>query len=923
MNIIQRGILLLVVCMALINLASASYTLGNASSNIVSSYSSGENISGWINISLSNVPIDTPIRDGEGNVISLGYLLNKSNSIYECDIANCEDAFTSSSEATEKSFSLSSAGDKILGLKLTGNITEVSDLDFLINSNNAESCTNPLKINVANDNEVDWYYANSTGDYSCYNNYGCYTPNQADEEFRITNKEYCEKITVKEVPKLKIGAVLKKGTTPWGAGLLRMTIYDMTNAQKGYCDLDEPSGDGEANCEVNIGLFKEADYHVCIRALGVTETDYYIKAENTNPCGFFDVLEGNYTYDYGLFIKGARYSRIENGIFNKDNFYGTESLKDYLTSYVQERFDNRCDFGCIIPLKFISGVSQNVNVSSIAFDYIKAGGSVTSNKIYDVSIQAAKASSGYILLDLSKSGFKAPSNFGNSSLKIYIGDDKIIDKQIIVSQKARILDINPKLTYAAVPTKFRANVSLPTGISVTKYTWGFGNGLTRDTTNNSIDYTYNSTGLYQLSLTIQDSSGYTDTKTFDVNVGNPKDYLNTSIRAKRLSLDNVTTEINKLEIWKADAIKVKVNLTSLGNSINSIQQEYLAATSDDKYVELMTRLMQLRIPDSLTKADSNMALIILFNNIDPEKLKQLGAGTYKAGSYDELIKSWFISNMNGSISSEIFYLDYAGSKQPVMSFFKISLREKTDVEALYFVINNNVKFRSDSTRTIGSSLGFEVNNSNRDIEFYSEDGLTSQELQLYLSPKFSKLGGLSSNCNINGRCEEGENSDNCPEDCKSGNGYIWLIILILIVGFLAYIFLQEWYRMRYEASLFKAKSDLNNLIGYIRKSTKPENELVKELLNVGWNREQVVYALKKIKGKRTGMFEIPIPGFIRRFWDKQEEAEEVKETPRPFSFPVETRPEPVQQPERQQDFTNNQQNDQGFRSGFRPLKPGQ
>lgn len=82
MNIIQRGILLLVVCMALINLASASYTLGNASSNIVSSYSSGENISGWINISLSNVPIDTPIRDGEGNVISLGYLLNKSNSIY-------------------------------------------------------------------------------------------------------------------------------------------------------------------------------------------------------------------------------------------------------------------------------------------------------------------------------------------------------------------------------------------------------------------------------------------------------------------------------------------------------------------------------------------------------------------------------------------------------------------------------------------------------------------------------------------------------------------------------------------------------------------------------------------------------------------------------------------------------------------------
>src|SRR3989344_559670 len=91
-------------------------------------------------------------------------------------------------------------------------------------------------------------------------------------------------------------------------------------------------------------------------------------------------------------------------------------------------------------------------------------------------------------------------------------------------------------------------------------------------------------------------------------------------------------------------------------------------------------------------------------------------------------------------------------------------------------------------------------------------------------------------------------------------------MLLLIVIFLGvYIILQSWYKRHYERSLFRNPNDLYNLINFIYNSRKAglrDNDGRKKLLDKKWKREQVNYAFKKIDGKRTGMWEIPIFKFL-------------------------------------------------------------
>jgi hypothetical protein len=61
--------------------------------------------------------------------------------------------------------------------------------------------------------------------------------------------------------------------------------------------------------------------------------------------------------------------------------------------------------------------------------------------------------------------------------------------------------------------------------------------------------------------------------------------------------------------------------------------------------------------------------------------------------------------------------------------------------------------------------------------------------------------------------------------------------------------------------LFKNKNDLFNLIHFITNGLNQglsKKSITKKLRVHGWSLEQIVYAFKKVKGKRTGMWEIPI-----------------------------------------------------------------
>jgi hypothetical protein len=88
------------------------------------------------------------------------------------------------------------------------------------------------------------------------------------------------------------------------------------------------------------------------------------------------------------------------------------------------------------------------------------------------------------------------------------------------------------------------------------------------------------------------------------------------------------------------------------------------------------------------------------------------------------------------------------------------------------------------------------------------------------------------------------------------------IILVLILGFIAYIAMQQWYKNKYESHLFKNKNSLYNLLNYVQNQKKQgveAKEMRSRLRKAGWTGEQINYVIKKNYGKKTGLFfEIPV-----------------------------------------------------------------
>ena len=111
-----------------------------------------------------------------------------------------------------------------------------------------------------------------------------------------------------------------------------------------------------------------------------------------------------------------------------------------------------------------------------------------------------------------------------------------------------------------------------------------------------------------------------------------------------------------------------------------------------------------------------------------------------------------------------------------------------------------------------------------------------------------------------------------PKKYPTGKVILWLVIIIIIF-FIIYIAMQEWYKRRYEKHLFKNPDDLYNLLNFIYNSRKAgisDNDIRNKLRAKSWSSEQITYALRKISGKRTGMYEIPIFKFLENKKVKEE-----------------------------------------------------
>jgi len=846
-------------------LASASFELDNLS--ITSNYGPGETIKGWVNISLQDESSTSALSAFDSEINIIDFLKNNSlnsDTGFSCFPVDCKTNYKESNKEINKTYTLNAGDRKIFGLRITGEISSIDSFSFNIQSIAPESSYPQLFIDVLNDNTIDWQAHNFSGTYGG-TIYNCYSREQATQIAEITQTEYCQKIEIPSASRIKTGAEIVAMPSKGGNVKFIMRVYNNEGGDFGTCTVSA-TGAGNISCEINKSVEKKQDFFVCISTEKYEDNNKYgMYYEQNSPCGFSENNDEVYSYDFPIFVQPGKFRPIGNVSLNQnemDSYKGTGviNLAEDIEDYIIDRYDNNCSNGCIIPIKIIAGEQQTLTILGGQLGYT-SGISTTERYFYDISEEPAKINMGFKILNLEKSDIKVPSTYGKKVMSLKLGGTEIVSRNIEVLKLATIGGVYPLEVAAAVPAKFYVSA---TG-NITEYKWNFGDGTEIKTKENFTSHTYAAIGTYKLKISALNPQGEA-TKEFDILARSPKDEINRTLKEKRASLNNITAKINGIVGWYKPEIEKEINVSNLKEELDVIQRRY--ETSDD-YVEIMKALLEINIPSGLESVSFKGEFLPFPESIDPSYLPD-----YKeedSQQYPDRIVIWMVQNLGLNIESEIFYLKNQGESEPILTAFTLKIVPKEEIEEAFLIIEGEgIKFKEDyDQEELDGAMKIDLSGleGEKIIGFVIPRKIEAVDLPLYISPSISKLpGGVDPGpCDNDGKCEKDneEDKENCPNDCHEINWLRTLIFLgiLLFCTFVVYIILQEWYKRYYERHLFKDKNDLYNLMSFIfnaLRQGKDKNEIYKTLKQYKWKNEQIVYAFKKLLGKRTGMWEIPL-----------------------------------------------------------------
>ena len=871
-----------------ISFISASFSFVNSSSNIQTKYGPGEILKGSLNISFTNENINSLITAFDSSKKLVDFL-NVNNVNYNCTPIDCETGYITSGSEKSKTFSLGFNESKVIGFKITGGDVSISSFSLNITSNAAESVASQLKIDLLNDNENEWTSNKSSGIYyPVPGSYGCFEPSATLTAVYITNANpYCEKITLPAFPSLKLGAdILKDSGAGAGSVQFKFDIYDYeyTDTSLGSCTASA-SASGQINCIANFSSLDEKDFLVCISTSAAADNSKYkINSESHTSCGFAK-SNPELFYDFQIFANPGKYKAFSSFVLNNID-------ADYLQAYIDERYEGDCTSGCVIPAKIYSGKAQSITLYDLKLGYESPLAQLEDN-IYDTSEQSATLSMKHKILDLSKANLAVPTSVGNKTLQLKLNDVLITSKSINVLNVPQIVSIAPTQTGALVETNFYAIIGAGAG-NISSYIWNF-NGTTRTTSINLVKYSFPDTGTYNLKLTVVNNAG-NSTKTQTISVVSPRAYLNSSITSARTKVIKINNFTSKLPVFTKDYINQMLDINNLTSELNSLETRSHGSVSDSEALAIMSDLNALDIPDSVavTQNISNFKFIPDVSQLDINDLKLTGAfATYNrtADEYNNAVLNW-MKDVNIKISSTTYSAIYSSDDVVgLASYIKLSISSPDAVD-LFFVVNeniNDVRFKdtTNAKSLVSDSTGFSITGvTTKTVELIIPGIISIDSMPIYISPSLSKLEfSMTPVCNNNNECDEGENIFNCRKDCKPTKKMIIYMILLLFAFFVVYIIMQEWYKRHYEKHLFPNRNDLYNVISYMATAYNQgvnKNEFFSQLGNQKWTREQISYSWNKFRGKRTGMWEIPIFKFVENRKVRQELEKKHVAMPRNF-----------------------------------------
>jgi len=872
-NLVNKKTLIIVVASVLTfffilgAFAGVNY-LGN---NIATSYSSGDKITGNIRLSFANYPGDKLLTSNfEGN-ITLIELLRSQNLVegddYTCSPIGCLNSYSSSGIVNQ--LTINDKGN-FVGFGIDGNGISVTDAKITINTNAPSSCSPNIYVDVLGDQSEILTSDKGNGESCGIKHTGCYNTSNTNEAPIVLGKEYCEKINVPASPAKILGGKIRQGT---GSSNLTMKLYNLAGSLLGSCRLPQNSQNlDELSCAVNYSSHSYDDYYVCITT--TVSNNYKIGRETSEPnCGTAQGF-GYLNNDFDLFAETVKYAPSPQFVINETTYrneFGT-SLKQQIDNYIQSNYEGNCQLStCFIPIK-IFGANQQAVFNNHEISYESFGVPSYNQQIFELNNEYPKLTADNLTIDLSYANFIIPINSKETKFKLYIDSSKLFEKDISIT-KGLSFDISPKIVAFGQNTKF----SIISTDKINRSIWDFGDGTLQQAVNGdftSHSFTGNSS-YFDVNITAI-SNQSTSTKQFRIFVGSPRDIANQTISDYKMRISNVTSQISLYPSWISQRIKETLNIDNITSGLNSLELSYNSASTEQDYQNIMLQLIDLDVPAYISnfRSGDNIPLSSGYesfnmNYISQIENKQIG----DSSALRDQVVAWMNDNYNPKISFKKIEAVKDTSDEFLGTLFTIQTNPISSVAGpAYLIFGNDIEnagvYKQDyNLRSLSSGIDYLVLDSNpQTFEFFIDGNIDPETLGAYISPSLDLIsfdGAPFGECNLNNICDPNENSNSCPEDCsKPRTGFLiigW--ILILIFGFVAYIFLQEWYKKNYQKSLFSESNELYNLINFIynsRKSGLQDKDIKSKLKQQKWSSEKVDFAFKKIDGKRTGMFEIPI-----------------------------------------------------------------
>ncbi|MEI6850018.1 MAG: PKD domain-containing protein [archaeon] len=872
---------LVVLAFAIFQVNASSVTFAYGNNSIENYYNGGESLRGNINFSLTNQNTNAILRDNFNNSIKLLDFI-KLNGFqegieYNCTIKNCTSQYTTSAGALN-TIHLAANEKKLIGFNIVSGKTNVAitSINLSATSNIGQSEFPGAKIDFVGWNVSNVQTYGYTNESSTTDNYGCLNKQTIPtEELALPSTTnggpVCQKITLPSSAAFLLGANL---TNISFQGYNTQAIMQLYYADDGYianapsCTLPQINYSWQTvSCLVQNPGARAGEYYVCIS--GSNDNPYKIKVygQSSIKCGGYGTDFGpDYpTGDtFSIFATAKKFNNSQ--FFVNDNTYSIlneNTLAMDSTNYITNTYGTNCTNGCVIPILVTSSIDQNLTFSG-ALGYTEEGRTVSKINygLYSINSVNSSLSSGYLNYDIAKANFSLPLNTSQKKLSFYIDSSSLVSDIPINVTPSFSFDVNPKAVLVGIDTTFTLSMDQ----NVSSVVWKFGDGAPDVTTQTkNTNHKYMKDGTFNLELEVTRQDGKMARKIISIIAGNPTTAFNILINRYTSGLNNMSNVLSSYDSWVGNAILNKLNMTNINNTLNNLNVQFGNSTDADKII-LLNQLIALNVPYGIaTDASGSLPIDVGFQGINVAPALTLSEGDYSAVTNvqkDNIrlkIIKWDTDNYNVMVNYKQISKQTDTGFIPSFTQIKIDAKGKVSTPAnliIYYPMNQII-FKEDYKQngSFDQSSGYMAIpiNGDKSIEFLIPEKISVADLGMYVTPDMKELGVVV---------------DALPPTPEGGNRPStakWFYILLIVIFLVVYLALQEWYKFRYEAHLFKNKDDLYNIINFIfnaRVGRNSDNQIMSQLIKYNWSNEQLSYAFRKIDGKRTGMWEIPVFKFI-------------------------------------------------------------